>query len=107
MLFHHVSENRLELKRRRVTGFFFLVALLRHRAAKFAHRYREVCRSPAEVKKRRVETRTEWKRFPNFLTKTIKRCKQRVDGGAGAATQRDAMYRDDISARAVRYLSGC
>lgn len=54
--------------------------------------------------------------FRTFWQKTIKRCKQRVDGGReegeGEEEGREgwcnatAMYRDDISQRAVRYLSG-
>lgn len=96
MLFHHVSVNRLELKRRRVTDFFSRRASAIAKRCEVRSSIREVCRSSAEVKKRRVETRAESKRFPNFLTKTIKRCKQRGRWRRERddATRRDASRRD-------------
>lgn len=93
MLFHHVGGNRLELKRARSHRFF---SCRRVRGRELAPRssIRASLPTAGGSQKRRVETRTEWERFPNFLTKTIKRCKQRVDGGRWCD---DATRRDDIS----------
>jgi hypothetical protein len=86
MLFHHVSENRLELKRRRVTGFFFSPRFCDTARRSSLVDTRKFVDRRRKSKSVALKLELEWKRFPNFLTKTIKRCKQRVDGGAGAAT---------------------
>lgn len=92
MLFYHISENRLELKRQRVTDFFPSLPplLLRQHTGEVRQSIREKF-ADRRRKSKSVALKLEQNgsRFPNFLTKTIKRCKQRVDRGAKGVTRRD------------------
>lgn len=100
MLFYHVSEDRFELKRQRVTDFFppsRCASAIAYREVRSS--IREVCRSSAEVKKRRVETRTEWKPFSELSDKkrlsvvnngsmaAARRGRERRRGGKGDVTR--------------------
>jgi len=105
VLFYHVSEDRLEPKRQRVTDFFlpplcFCDSILRSSLIDTGSL------SIVGGSQKALKLERNGSRFPNFLTKTIKRCKQRVDGTREMTQRETAMYHDDISQRAARYLSG-